>query len=549
MKKTNIYFVVIAGLMAVLTGLWAQEDYTINCGRLTHLARANGGDRWTWPADFDKGDYYEVNDSDPDIWFLAKDWTDPAGTFYSTAIEFDVFPVSSKKVIKYPYPDIYVDGSDVSFPVDYDEIDETQPADQMVESVFHSSLGITVVKRTYGYSHPDYQDFVIAHFMLINTGEADDIEGVDLDGQVVTDFYFVNHKEYHPGNDVPSYHRPGQRSYWADYYGDEPGDTLKLCYGWDGDDPDNEVEDEGNPNYDTGEFLTPQYDGHGLIHADSSVSDRSHATAQPLTVLRDARYEWRNKADTEKFNRLTDGQFPPHRDTDAPGANPIDEQHPQQWMSVGPYTLNFSDTINVVMFYGVGSRELEECLVEGAKWKAGEINNTEKDAFLRWGKDDLLNKLGRAKRLWENDLQLPGGFNPQPPASMTVESGRGEVTLSWTAPEGDVPAAGYNLYRARGKQDSVLYYILKPDIPGTSYADTAVKIGFDYYYSLTAYDANDVESSQYLLRTSRKSAVPDAIQGTADLSDVRVVPNPFWYDRSAQTNYVGQKDKLMFAGL
>jgi hypothetical protein len=86
-------------------------------------------------------------------------------------------------------------------------------------------------------------------------------------------------------------------------------------------------------------------------------------------------------------------------------------------------------------------------------------------------------------------------------------------------------------------------------LTGTYYKDEDVNRGFDYYYNITAVDAKGVESSKYWARTSRKSAVPRTAQGVDDLSQVRVVPNPFVYDKSAKGNYPGQKDKLLFAGL
>ncbi|MDZ7724421.1 MAG: hypothetical protein U5R06_16860 [candidate division KSB1 bacterium] len=209
-------------------------------------------------------------------------------------------------------------------------------------------------------------------------------------------------------------------------------------------------------------------------------------------------------------------------------------------------TWRLRDTVNIVLFMGVGARSTEECREWGTKYKNGEITDTQKNEFLRWGKTDLLNKLSRSKKLWRDDLQLPAGMNPEPPAAITIESGPGYIDLNWEA----VPDAEYyNIYRALGVQDSVIYPLVMEGITETSIRDDSVKRGFDYYCVLTAMNSKDAESSKYWARTSRKSAVPRTALGAEDLKDVRVVPNPFVYDRSGQGNYTGQKDKIIFAGL
>ncbi|MDZ7724420.1 MAG: hypothetical protein U5R06_16855 [candidate division KSB1 bacterium] len=42
--------------------------------------------------------------------------------------------------------------------------------------MYISSMGLRIVARTYGFSHEDYQDFALTHYMFINTGEANEVE-------------------------------------------------------------------------------------------------------------------------------------------------------------------------------------------------------------------------------------------------------------------------------------------------------------------------------------------------------------------------------------
>ena len=545
MKFKNEYTFLPLLLLIFLVSpfVWAQNQQS-NCGKLQMNYGETGGKSLHFPADFDQSGI----SNNGNMGFMARDWTDENGAFTPKAYEFDMFPASSKKIVKYPYATIVVDGVDITVPEEYESVDPDLIADQMIEMQYISSIGVRVVERAYSFSHPDYQDGSISHYMIINTGEADELDGVDIPGQTLTDLHLVlGPWQIHPGHNVPDRHHPGVYSHWMDFYGDEAGDSLQLFYGWDGDDPKNgDFEDEGNPSIDTGEFLAPYYGGVGLIYADNSVADRTHDAAKFVAGFRAGTYDYNAITEDQMFDNLsTPGSFPPAIDADVPGADPRFEQHPTVYMSVGPWDMAFGDTINVVIFHGVGARSTEECRIEGAKYKSGEITDEQKNEFLRWGKTDLFHKMSKFTQLWNNDLQLPDGFNLTPPSSFTLDKGPGLATLSWSSVPG---AASYNLYRALGVQDSTIFSILKPGMTETNYVDEDVNKGFNYYYNLTAVDANGVESSFYWLRTMRKSVVPFAEQGES-LDDVRVVPNPFVYDKSGKTNYVGQKDKMMFAGL
>lgn len=524
------------------------QDLTLDCGRFELITSDNGGLQFLYPADFNDIDHSRT---DGKISFMSSNWKDKNGTLYSEAWESSNHPLSSKKYLRYAPTQITVDGTDITKTMNTSTtVDPNIVSDQVVEQTFINSMGLRVISRTYGFSNPNYQDFAITQYIIINTGEADEYAGVDLPNQKLTDLYFILDRwRSWPDQHLDQKYHPGTDSYYMDYYGDEAGDSLQIFYGWDGDDPDNgSYEDEGNPAFgSTDEFLTPYYNGIGLVHADNSAANRSDDPTKVRAVLRGANYALTNWSDGQFYSYLTTpGNFPPQINPDAPGTSPKQEQQPRMYMSIGPYNMNFGDTVNIVMFYGVGARSTEECREWGLKYKNGEITDAQKNEFLRWGKTDLFNKLSLAKQLWKDKLHSPKGSNPDPPTSVTVESGPGYVELNW-APVPD--AVSYNVYRAVGVQDSVIYPLVQSSLTDTHYKDSDVNRGFDYYYNITAVNANGLESSQYWARTSRKSAVPRSALGKDDLSQVRVVPNPFVYDKSGQGNYPGQKDKILFAGL
>ena len=547
---TNKYIIQLLFSLMILfsINLFAQQTLDLDCGRFQLNVGDDGDLEFLYPADFNETDHCRT---DGNLSFMSSDWTDKNGLLHESAWESDIFAYSSQKYLRYGPTQIVVDGVDVTMALNnITSVDPNLTADQVIEQTFISSMGLKVVSRTYGFSHPLYQDFAITHYIIINSGEADEFEGVDLPNQKLNNLYFILDRwRSWPDQHLSDDYHPGTSSHYMDYYGEHPEDSLQIFYGWDGDDPDNgNYEDEGNPAYgSTWEFLTPYYNGIGLIHADNNVLDRNNNPARVTAVLRGANYELSNWSGDQFYTYLTKaGNFPNDIDPDIPGISPKQQQQPRMYMSIGPYDLEFGDTINVVMFYGVGARSTQECREWGSKYKNGEITSEEKNVFLRWGKVDLFNKLSLAKQVWQNNLHLLSQLNPVPPSSISVTSGPGNTELNWAPVKESV---SYNIYRAIGVQDSVIYPLIQKQLTKTSFKDEDVNRGFDYYYNVTAVDINGNESSQYWARTSRKSAVPRTAQGKDNLSQVRVVPNPFVYDKSAKSNYPGQKDKLLFAGL
>ena len=536
--KSSIMFVLL-GLL--VNPLIAVDSPNINCGRISYTWTESGSEQFVWPADFEGRD----NLSKPRIYVAARDWTDMNGVLHSIYEDHTIYPISQKRTVKYPYPITTVDGQDITVPVDYDVVDPDMPADQMVEQVWNSPIGVTITVRSYGYSHPDYQDFIISHYQVVNSGEADEYDGVDLPDQTISDFYLADVRGYKMGEELPDDACAGSYSYWGDYYGDETGEDLKLAYGWDGNDPKNEAQcgdDEGNPNTIDGSFSTPQYCGHGLIHVDTSPQNRTHDTTQPVSVARINNRTVDQLSSSDIFDVITDN---------ASSVTPVDPtqdpsvvQSPIMFMGYGPYTLNFNDTLNFVFFRGAGGISTEQSNIVGNSWLNGEIADSEKNAVLRTGFDSLKVAMTNAIAVWENDLSIPGGSNLVPPDSISVQSGPGRVQLNWSSVE---DALGYNVYRAMGSQDSVWFTTIAEGIDSVNYLDLDVKKGFDYYYNITALDAENVESSLYWLRTTRQSVVPTTALGNNNMEDVRVVPNPFVWDELG--NYTGYPDKLLFTGL
>jgi fibronectin type 3 domain-containing protein len=84
------------------------------------------------------------------------------------------------------------------------------------------------------------------------------------------------------------------------------------------------------------------------------------------------------------------------------------------------------------------------------------------------------------------------GCGGVPSQSPTVQVTTHSVTLSWTAAAS--PASGYAVYRSTADPTGP-FYPLAITLPGTTqYTDTNVVAGETYFYTLTAFDAANLES-------------------------------------------------------
>jgi hypothetical protein len=91
---------------------------------------------------------------------------------------------------------------------------------------------------------------------------------------------------------------------------------------------------------------------------------------------------------------------------------------------------------------------------------------------------------------------VPAATVPGPPTGLTATTvSSSEVDLSWTAPSGDSPPAGYNVYVATspgGESDTTA--VNSAPITGTTYPVTGLSAGTTYYFEVTAVDAASKES-------------------------------------------------------
>ncbi len=583
------YKLVMLVLVVFTTSLFSQSRST-TCSRFGIDVGSTGGlSGFDWPRDF----RYAANGGNNQYDILIENWNKTGGNLNGYAVPGDVevgawMTVYNKKTVKYKYPTILVAGQDITDPDVYDAVDAKLPADQVIETLATTYLGISLRQRVYAWSHPNYQDFVLVHQQWINTGNTDaDPKTKELPDNSFANFYLFEINTFKPGDGshdemCDRNHTKSDRSdiyssteIWA-FEGDDPAQPgiidptrpqlLHVSVGPDLNDRwfGKTVNNEGDPKPETGELMSPMYVGEGIIHLDKSAKDRTNDLTK-LKMTRWDEYYWlfhgETQAREDRYNVYRNGYHSEFFVADQnPDAADIYIGSQRCLSTFGPWDgFAIGDTVNLVFVRAAKGISSQLAREKGAEWLnwwqngQGAFNDQEKNKLLRTGKDSLIACYHKAKTLWENNLKLPEGWNPQPPQKLEIiNTDSNYLALTWLEPANSTNISKYNIYYAIGSRDAQ-YELLAttPHNPGPTqyqYVYRNPKPGFAHYFNLTAVDMNGNESSQYLCRTNRLAIYPGLAKGES-MKDVRVVPNPFVYDKNAVENYTGERDKIMIAGL
>jgi len=272
----------------------------------------------------------------------------------------------------------------------------------------------------------------------------------------------------------------------------------------------------------------------------------------------------------------------------------------KSWYSCGPYTLEPGESFRVAWADVVGGLSPENAWEVGTAWKNGtctwdgpdntpphfklfpdlyaaderstEENNLAKNCWVFTGKDTLFKNAWAAQWNMNNDYNIP--IAPPPP-SIEVTSLPDKINITWgDESESASDFAGYRIYRAIGNPNPIQYenellgswHLIFECGEGTgnpeiihSYDDMDAVRGVAYYYYAAAFDdgtengadvynpagGESLESGKYLNRTVYAAHLT---RPPGNLSDIRVVPNPFNV-AARELQYTGEKDKIMFMDL
>jgi hypothetical protein len=537
------------------------------------------------------------------LWIGASNWTDKFNIFHTNyvseggflndeATDF-TFRINNRKRVRNRLPRVEVNGR-----VEVRLLDSrsastrstTIPADEQIETTWATDMGVQVTMTSHAYANQNHNSYIILEYTFTNNGNADgDRNSIELPNQNLEGVYFGF--EYHliPGGDR-GHEQVNQNDDWAEYYGNQAGDTLRgLFFLYDGNADENARpgDDIGDPDQFTGEFLSPQFPAIGVLHADKAYNDDTDDRNQPVTVditpRRIIKSKTKENTDNELYTVLTSGEQ--SRGTVGQAPQPYDAtvQEPIGMLAFGPYDLPFGESIHIVLYETVGSIS-QECAINcGKAWKDGTLTfnglsgDAAKNALIATGRDSLSMHASRVEYAWNIGMKdIP---DPPPAPDLYITSGPGRVELEWSAVDeeedpdtGILDFSGYRVYRAEGTYINP-YRLIRENGGNsgnpveTTYWDEEVEVGKNYFYYVTAYDdgsqntmgiypGQSLESSPYYNRNYETPGIPQRGAST-HLDSVYVVPNPFHIQGLAYGGtFVNDyreiprlEDKISFVGL
>ena len=515
-------------------------------------------------------------------------------------------PGAFGRTFKYRPPHKVIDGKDwTNVLFDQDKVDQSIPSDVMIYNHCKTWVGIDIERWSYGFTDAKDQNYVILEYRFTN-----------VSGEPRNDVYFglraeLNTGSYYPGYLWSNYYGATYKDYVA---GDPSADSMRVYYEWIGDQisATPNVDDRAFPDQIWGNFTKPQYLAAAVLHADKDVDDESDDPSEPIKAgwsQRELSPDLSVSNATDIYNFLSTPWDPKNPNLytlgngmyrvlppswDPTKDDPLTEQEKTGLFSFGPYQMKPGDDVRIVIAYAAGSISDRLAIDVGRAYNPGYqamqprvpmpynikdkegniafnvkgklLDRATKDAILNTGKDSVFAAIGEAIRIWKNSNVKygQGTFDvARAPASpsLEVKSLPGEILLKWgTEAEQSGDVAGYRIYRSYWRPPSVTIptdttFILVKDIPGTNihqYEDKDVIRGQNYYYYVTAYNTQGIESSALLNRTGAYKTGADKLQEAASparppdsqwKSHVVVVPNP--YHARAMHKYEGAEIKFL----
>ncbi|MDZ7374656.1 MAG: hypothetical protein ONB23_11895 [candidate division KSB1 bacterium] len=551
--------------------------------------------------------------------FVVGKWIDADGTVHIKEEFFDPVtynqtePYGIKEYRRFKPPEVWVfsEGQWLLSSRPFKGIvDPNLPSDIMIEVRFKARPGFDVLRRSYSFSNPYHDDYVIVYNRYLVTFDWDQDPEPDTDTtQTLEDVYFIVGYCFQTAEGTwITYSRwyEEAKDDWATYEVYTPklvqgGRNLVISYGWDGDHPEitefekggREFDDTGDPRFaigeggatpmPSGEFISTAYAGFAALHVDKSPKDHSDDPSQPTSIITNI-----------NIYNVWDSEFPGFAtiwDWAASGtkqtvqqqagwpddASAVEAEYPFQ--AFGPYDLVKGDSVVIVYAVGANGISRQLAIEKGLQWRdwyrgvaGATFDDNAKNALLATGRDSLFQTLDRALWAWSRGLDIP---DPLPSPSLTVTSGPDVIYLDWEDlsnvgdPDTHVPDLDhYNIYRKRGSflvdtyselnaEGTHLLWEKIAEVPKgvTHYEDRDVIRGEPYHYAVTAVDdgtqntvfpGQKLESSRYANRTEIPAYAFKP--GSSDASKVRIIPNPYVV-RAGEFNFTGEDDKILFVNL
>lgn len=389
-----------------------------------HPEGSTGNRSVEWPAILRGSGHYRSKA----FWVSLKNWTDefgqtweyhnarvgprPDGSTYFT-------PIETKLVSKWEDTEVLVDGAQSFSKIAIiDEVDPGLPADRMVYHKYRTNQGVETERWAYAFSNEIHDDYHIIVRTFTNTGNTDDDDEIELDGQTLNDVIFYNVYRW-VGRTQAADHMSNAQTWgkfsMVDMVGDG-NDTYPVdftaIYLWGGRDPNfsGGWDELGSPMLtqrgtnapsDTiGRLAGMSMQGRIVLHADESTTDPAYNPAnQPVTMGwidsdEPLNADGNPERDYYEFGALTrenpafvpggsSRMFPHYADRIEPTGEFWNAQNDASTgkqgghaasMGYGPYQMGFGETIRVVEAEVAAGLSYEAATVVGRAFKQSGLN-------------------------------------------------------------------------------------------------------------------------------------------------------------------------------
>jgi hypothetical protein len=617
------------GLLALVFLFWA-----VPC-----RAQSRTHDLGDYKLRIDANDELNTNDSDPtgewpqdhfryativfyNSGHVVGKWIDSTGVEHSK--EDFLYPVSYnqsepygiEEFRRYEPPEVWVysEGSlQLSSRRFNGIIDPDLPADEMIEVRYKSYPGFDVLKRSYSFTNPNHDDYVIHYCRYLCTFDWDQDPEPDTDtDQTMEDVYFIVGYCFQTAEGTYlTYSRWYEEAQddWGTYetYSSQLMSgvrDLQVSFCWDGDHPDwTEFEEGGQYDFDdtgdprfamgsggstpmpSGEFISTAYAGFSALHIDTSPTDHTDDINQPVSIIGNMNIYNVWDSDFPGFATIWDWAASGTKQTVEDQAGWPDDAMAQEaefpFQAFGPYNMSEGDS--VVIVYAVGANGISRTMAieKGLEWRdwyrgveGADFDDDAKNALLATGKDSLFQTMDRALWSWNRVLDIP---DPLPSPDLTVTSGPNYIQLEWEDLSGmEDPDTGipdldhYKIYRKRGKFLVDTYDELRGDgihllwehiadvqKTETMYIDSNVVRGEPYHYAVTAVDDGTQNSDGLFpgqkLESSkyanRSEIAAYAFEPGASNANAVRIVPNPYVVRAGEYNFTGEDNRLLFVNL
>lgn len=413
-------------------------------------------------------------------------------------------------------------------------------ADEIAEVVDSTVFGVTVDRKVLAWSQTYNDNYVIADMIFTNI-TSDTLDSLYINLQETggnTYFSYGNH----PAPQVNEAYDPTMC--WQHYYGGRPGDSMRVFYEYDADDPTRQGDNMGAPvTFGNGSLLAPNMTYYSILHASSPFDSTNPAgdvndSLQPsVTYAGVATQIPYNSADDQYGNKNFSAIRGTFSDTyplsgeiagTHHGANTDEVNSPSflafvasqregisyRTCSFGPYIFCPGQMIHIVIASGFTGIGYEMGQKIGEQWLSGTLQNppnvpdsttgwfptnfqfpagaTEmdrrKDRWISTGIDSVMLSAWRAKWNFAHTYNIPQA--PPPPQTVTINYTSHAVQINWSDPQAESMTnfGGYRIMRRISASDSISYQPLydsdSTDIEAThSFGDsTSMYLSQAYYY-------------------------------------------------------------------